>query len=479
MKHIFNYSFLALFLILLFTQCDKNNDDVAYRFKFKFLTEDYRPFNYVEGADITGLAPEVLKEICNQLKIPFEVSVLPWDEAYAITQATDNAVLFSINMSSLRKDLFKWAGPIAATDWLFYAASKNLVELNSLNDAKKVDKIGVIKDYSIEQFLIQEGFTNLVYCSDVVDAFDKLLNGEIDLYPSDKFTAEAALKELNKSIYSVSAKLVIKTDMSYFAFNKNVPDDVVADIQQQIDLLKANGSFKVLYQKYFNSSDFPGTLNLYTEQYPPLTFMNKFGEITGFGSDIVKEIMKRNNLFANIRLSSWENGYNLALYNPNICLFTMDRTDIRENLFHWVGPIGTNTTWIYTKAGSGITISSMEDAKKLESVGSVSSWFSDQYLKEQGFQNLVSDSDPSVMAEKLMKGEIDAFVCSSVTFPSILKELGHQYSEVVPSFSLMSSDYYISFSKGTSSTIVSQWQTTLESMEADGTYDAIYQKWLQ
>jgi polar amino acid transport system substrate-binding protein len=189
--------------------------------------------------------------------------------------------------------------------------------------------------------------------------------------------------------------------------------------------------------------------------------------------------MKRNGAFYNIKLSLWSNGYELALNNPNFCLFTMDRTTLRENLFNWVGPIGTNITYFYTLAGSGITIASVEDAKKLKSIGTVSAWFSDQYLRSLGFANLVSDSDPAVMAEKLVSGKIDAFVCTSVTFPDILKGLGYQYNKVNPAFPLMSSDYYVAFSKSTPATTVKQWQDALDAAKKDGTYQAISAKWLK
>jgi len=476
-RNILLTSVLLFLLSLILTQCKKKSDD-SYRFKFQFITEQYKPFNYLENATLTGLAPEVLREVCKQLNIPFEVSVLPWNEGYSQAQQNDNAVLFSTVLNAERQNLFKWAGPIASVDWYFYSTAQSHLSLNVLDDAKSVGKIGVLQDYSITQYLEQQGFTNLVYCTDNVDAFNKLLNGDIDLFPSDKITAEAALKTLNKSIYAVTAKMTIRTDMVYFAFNKKIPDDVVADFQKEIDEMKDNGSLETLYRKFMSSSDVPGTLQIYTEQYPPLTFRNNNGEITGLGTDIVNEIMKRNQVYSDIKLSSWSNGYELALHNPNVCLFTMDRTEIRDTLFQWVGPIGTNTTWFYTKSGSGISITSLEDAKNLGSIGTVNSWFSDQYLRNLGFTNLVSDSDPSVLTEKLMQGEIDAFVCSSVTFPAILEGVGYQYTQVVPSFSLMSSDYYIAFSKNTAASIVNQWQTTLDAIKQDGTYTAIVQKWL-
>ncbi len=464
--------------VTLLTQCEKDKKE-PYRFTFQFLTEQYKPLNYLENDTLKGLAPDVLREVCTGLNIPFEYELLPWEDGYARVQNMPNAVLFSTILNATRKDLFKWAGPIASLNWLFYSKSGSQIGITSIEEAKSVEKIGVLRDYAITQSLISQGFENLVYCADNVDAFSRLLSGEIDLFPSDKITAEAALQALGKTIYAVSEELVIRTDLIYFAFNKSIPDDVVADFQGEIDRIKDNGTLKSLTRQYLNSSDFPGTLQLITEQYPPLTFRNSFGEITGYGSDVAYEIMKRNRVTADVRLTLWSIGYELALYNPNVCLFTMDRTETRENLFQWVGPIGTNTTWFYTRAGSGITIKSLDEARNLERVGVISSWFSGQRLQELGFTNLVAGREPAIMAKKLMAGDIDAFVCTGVTFPDILRDAGYTYNEVVPSFALMASDYYIAFSLGTPKSTVDSWQSAFNAMKTDGTLNAISLKWLK
>jgi len=475
-KNLLLLVILTTALAFLFSHCNKEENE-KYHFDFDFVTENYEPLNYTENGIVTGLAPELLEEICARLNIPYEVTVKLWSEAYAYAQSNSNTVLFSTILNAERKDLFKWAGPFAALEWNFYSQAQNPVILQTLNEAKSVGSIGVLEDYSIEQYLVNEGFTNLVYCTDHADAFDKLLNGEIDLYPSDRITAEAALTSLGHSVYTIAEKLPIRTEMIYFAFNRQIPDDVVADIQREIDALKENGYLKTLYQTYLKSANFPGTLQIYTEEYPPLTFMNSFGEIGGFGTDLVNEIMKRNQLYNNIKLTTWSNAYEIALHHPNICLFTMDKTEIREDLFEWVGPIGTNSTYFYIKAGSGIVINNLQDAMSLSSVGTVSSWFSDQHLRDLGFTNLVSGDNPGSMTQQLMAGVIDAFVCSSVTFPDILLAQGFSYEDVDAEYTLMSSDYYIAFSKNTSESIINQWASAFEKMQTDGTYDAIYNKW--
>ena len=476
-RHFFTFTLILSAVIL--TSCDRKGNDL-YPYEFRFITENYKPLNYLEEDTLKGLAPDLLNAISAEMNVaPYTVEVLPWEDGYSQVQSTDNAVLFCTMLNATRKELFKWAGPIAALDWLFYSASGSNISLSSIDEAKNLERIGVLEDYAITQVLLAEGFSNFVYCIDNIDAFDKLLSGEIDLFPSDKITAEAALQSLGKSIYSVSEEIVIRTDLLYYAFNRNVPDEVVADFQEALDKQKKNGTLRDLTRKYLNTSTFPGTLQVYTEQYPPLTFRNSFGEITGFGSDIVYEIMKRSQLYEDVRLTFWSVGYELALNNPNVCLFTMDRTPIREELFQWVGPIGTNTTWFYTRAGSGTVINSLDDAKNLSAVGTVSSWFSTQYLQELGFTNLVSDREPAVMAQKLMDGEVDAFVCTGVTFPDILASIEYTWDQVVPAFELMSTDYYIAFSLNTDQATIDQWQTTLDAMKQDGTYSAISAKWLK
>jgi polar amino acid transport system substrate-binding protein len=50
-------------------------------------------------------------------------------------------------------------------------------------------------------------------------------------------------------------------------------------------------------------------------------------------------------------------------------------------------------------------------------------------------------------------------------------------SQVVPSFPLMFTDYYIAFSKNTPANVISQWQQALDELKADGTYGEVYRKW--
>jgi len=79
-------------------------------------------------------------------------------------------------------------------------------------------------------------------------------------------------------------------------------------------------------------------LNLITKESPPLSYIinEKPG---GYAVDIVREILHRENHIDSIQVLEWAEGYEKVLNEPNVALFSMERTIQRDPLFKWVGPL--------------------------------------------------------------------------------------------------------------------------------------------
>lgn len=226
-----------------------------------------------------------------------------------------------------------------------------------------------------------------------------------------------------------------------------------------------------------NVSSKENELQILTENYPPLTF-EKDGEVTGFGTEVVREILYRLNIPDNIRVLPWEEGYNLCLKNPNVVLFTMKRTELRENLFHWIGPIGSNNTIFYAKKGSGIQVKNMDDAKKVSKIATCSAWFSEQNLKDAGFTNLASSPVPTENVRQLVEGEVDLSIFTDITIPEIAIQAGYSIDDLEPVFTVSTGYFYIAISKTTPHSLVELWKQTFRAMYEDGTFKKIYDKWI-
>lgn len=221
----------------------------------------------------------------------------------------------------------------------------------------------------------------------------------------------------------------------------------------------------------------PLKLTILTEEYPPVSFM-KDGKVSGFVTDIVREIMARQKISDTIRLVSWDEAYNTALKNPNVVLFSTERTDKREKLFQWVGPVGKNSAIFYAKKGSGIKINSLDDAKKLAGIATTKDWFTEQYLKGQGFKNLISSPVPATNVKQLMDGSVQVSIFTDITVPEIVKKAGYSMDNIEPVFVVSNTYFYIAMSQGTSREIVKKWQNALDDMKKDGTFEKIYRKYL-
>jgi ABC-type amino acid transport substrate-binding protein len=88
----------------------------------------------------------------------------------------------------------------------------------------------------------------------------------------------------------------------------------------------------------------PFDLTILTEQYPPFNYMED-GALKGLSYDLLALMLAdldQTELLSRIELVPWSRGYQLVQYQPNTLLFSMVRTEKRENLVAWVGPILTN-----------------------------------------------------------------------------------------------------------------------------------------
>jgi polar amino acid transport system substrate-binding protein len=218
-------------------------------------------------------------------------------------------------------------------------------------------------------------------------------------------------------------------------------------------------------------------LKILTEEYPPVTFM-KDGKVTGFVTDVVREIIARQGIPDNIRLTSWDEAYSVALSNPNVVLFSTERTEKREKLFQWVGPVGKNSAIFYAKRGSGIRINSLDEARKVAAIATTTDWFTEQYLKSKGFTNLVSSPLPITNVKQLMNGEVQLSVFTDITIPEIVKNAGYSMNDLEPVFTVSNTYFYITVSLGTPIEMVKKWQMVLDGLKADGTFEKIYRSYI-
>ena len=217
-------------------------------------------------------------------------------------------------------------------------------------------------------------------------------------------------------------------------------------------------------------------LLILTENLPPLNYVDN-GILVGPAVEMVKEIQRRIGSKEKIHVYPWARAYQTAMEEKNIILFCMTRTRVREDKFIWIGQVARKRDILAAKRGSGIKITSLEDAKKVSHIGTLRDDTKEIYLKIHGFTNLVSTHDDQRNARKLVLGRIDLWATKKPGLLTICKLAGVDYHDVEEVYSMRESSISIAASKQTSDKIIEKWRAAFNEMSADGTILKIKNEW--
>ena len=213
-------------------------------------------------------------------------------------------------------------------------------------------------------------------------------------------------------------------------------------------------------------------IRIITENFPPYNTLDMDGVVAGQSTEIVKEILQRQNQSASIEVLPWAEGYLITQTEPNVALYSTGRSGERENLFLWVGPIGSIDFMLYAKNGSGISVPSLEAAKKAGTIGVVRDDVRHQFLNSENVTNLYLCNEDAECARKLTEGTIQLWLGSS-SAADAARLAGIDPAAFSPAYLMKKTELYIAFNKNTPASAVMTWQATLDAMKKDGTYDQI------
>jgi polar amino acid transport system substrate-binding protein len=217
-----------------------------------YITEEYRPYNYTENGQPTGISVDLLKLIWEKIGAKEQpIQVFPWARGYRLVQAKPNHVLFATSRTKERDRLFKWVGPLYVTRFVLIGLTNTDLRVNKLEDAKTY-QIGTIKEDIAEQLLLTAGFDKkkLQGVANMDANIRKLQKGRIDLiaYGEKGFSDLVEAKNLDPKQFRVV--FVIEEKGSYYAFHKETPDALIQQFQGALDSLEIE--HKKILTKYLN-----------------------------------------------------------------------------------------------------------------------------------------------------------------------------------------------------------------------------------
>ena len=219
----------------------------------KLMTEIFPPFQYEHEEELIGISTEIVNAIQKEMNVKNKIKVYPWPRALKIVDKKKNTAIFSMLRTPERENKYKWVGPLTSMHLVFFKKKGSSITLNTIEDAKKVAKVGVTKGVANFEMLQGKGFKNLDVLTSGNDEKNirKLVKGRIDLWPTLLMSGlyNARLQGLSGEIVPIENVIAFSGDM-YIAFNKKTDDATVLKWQKALDALKKNKTVEKIIKRY-------------------------------------------------------------------------------------------------------------------------------------------------------------------------------------------------------------------------------------
>jgi polar amino acid transport system substrate-binding protein len=237
-------------LILVLTSILLISSQPVWCDELTVLTEDLPPLNYIDNGVLVGPSVEIVKEIIKRLGTDEKIQVYPWARAYKMALEEKNIVLFGMTYTEIRKDKFKWVGPLAIKRDILVGKKNSDIKISTLEDAKNVKRIGTLRDDTRGRMLERLGFTNLEPVSDEKLNAQKLSINRIDLWaykiPGLRTVCDLAgvdYDEFEEVYHLREIELMI-------AFSKKTSDAIVQQWKKTFDEMEADGTVLQIRKKW-------------------------------------------------------------------------------------------------------------------------------------------------------------------------------------------------------------------------------------
>ena len=207
------------------------------------------------------------------------------------------------------------------------------------------------------------------------------------------------------------------------------------------------------------------SITFYTENYPPANYLVN-DKLEGVSVDTLKAIWKYLNIAEQeIFVVPWSRGYRFTLDKNNTALFTVSKTQPRENLFKWVGPVFHSTHVLMAKKSRNYKFTNLGQVF-YQKVATVQGDISEISLQQVGFpaSNMAKVSQLKQAFLMMQSDRVDMIVVSIHGFSYLAKQLDFDANEYEQVWQVNKIGNYLAFNINTPDKVIQTYQTAFDAI---------------
>ena len=219
-------------------------------------------------------------------------------------------------------------------------------------------------------------------------------------------------------------------------------------------------------------------LTFITEEYPPYNF-ERDGVLQGYSVEVLQAMLNAAGsqmTLDDVRVWPWARGYETALGEPDTVLFSTTRTEAREDLFHWVGPLALDRVTLLARRDAGIQLEDIDSLNDTEyRVVVIREDIGAQRLQEKGVDEslLRTAINNSSALSMLEAGRVDLWAYGEDVAHWLMQEQGVDPAAYESVYILSEAHLYFAINRQTDPELVSYMQTLLDNLRAEAVVEAL------
>ncbi|TAF10525.1 MAG: hypothetical protein EAZ77_03090 [Nostocales cyanobacterium] len=216
---------------------------------------DYPPYALVNSqGKADGFSVDLIKAVAEVMDLELEFKVKPWNEIRTNLEKGEIDVLPLVAYNPERARVFDFSAPHT----IAYAAAfarKGSPAINSVDDLRNQKIIVMNSDWTHDYLLKKNISKNIIPAKDLADALRLLASGKHDYVFAPMLPGLLLVKDLHLSNLQVAGK-PIQVENNYFSFAvKKGNDKLLVLLNQGLQIIKANGKYDEIYDKWFGEVD--------------------------------------------------------------------------------------------------------------------------------------------------------------------------------------------------------------------------------
>ncbi|WP_339530364.1 ABC transporter substrate-binding protein [Pseudomonas mucidolens] len=221
--------------------------------QYQVVTEEWAPYNYRDGNQLTGMSTEIVRRIMALTGDDFDVVLRPSMRSSRVLKTRPKTIMYSLFRTAEREPLYKWVGPIVEESIYPYQLASAPQPVNSLEQLMHAPRITTRHAGLIPETLQALGFNNLEKsATESLQLYRMLLAGRTDIIIGDTAAGvtyysrqldidPGTLRQIPIELYRSSL---------YIAFSLDSDDEVVARWARALEQMRRSGELKRIRDRY-------------------------------------------------------------------------------------------------------------------------------------------------------------------------------------------------------------------------------------